>query len=124
MVKGYKTKSGEPVFFTSLSKHTEGFYDNNPLTGVANLFDLGLVFMVGLLMAVFYAYHLEEIMQQDSNLTITKQSNDGTMEIVVKKGKKIEAMKLTTEDSEGKGQRLGIAYRLADGSLIYVPDNK
>lgn len=36
----------------------EGFYGNNPLTGVANVFDLGLVFMVGLLKAVFYAYRL------------------------------------------------------------------
>lgn len=89
---------------------------------MANLFDLGLVFMVGLLMAVFYAYHLEEIMQEDSNLTITKQSSDGSMEIIVKKGKKIEAMRVTAEAAEGRGQRLGVAYRLGDGSLIYVPD--
>ena len=36
-----------------------GYYarsENDPLAGVANLFDIGLVFMVGLIVTIFTAY--------------------------------------------------------------------
>lgn len=109
-------------YFERTPQGNEGFFDNNPLTGVANLFDLGLVFMVGLLLALFGAYHLEDLLKENSEVTITKQSPDGAMEIIVKKGKKVDVMTVTDERASGKGQRLGIAYQLADGSFIYVPD--
>lgn len=99
-----------------------GLSDNDPLTGVANLFDLGLVFIVGLLVSLFGAYHLEDLLKQDSEVTITKQSSNGQLEIITKQGKKIEAVRVTKEAAKGKGQRLGIAYRLQDGSLVYVPE--
>lgn len=101
-----------------------GLSDNDPMTGVANLFDLGLVFIVGLLLALFGAYHLDDLLKEDSELTITKQSAAGDMEIITKKGKKIEAMKVTREKSKGTGQRLGTAYRLEDGSMVYVPESE
>lgn len=109
-------------YFKHTSQRNEGFQDNDPLGGVANLFDLGLVFMVGLLLALFGAYHLEDLLKEDSEVTITKQSPNGAMEIIVKKGTQVDAMKVTEEQARGKGQRLGIAYQLADGSFIYVPD--
>lgn len=31
-------------------------------------------------------------------------------------------MTVTREETAGKGHRFGIAYKLADGSFIYVPD--
>ncbi|HET98398.1 MAG TPA: DUF2149 domain-containing protein [Desulfurivibrio alkaliphilus] len=103
-------------------KRGAGLSDNDPMSGVANLFDLGLVFVVGLLLALFGAFHLEDLLQQDSQVTITKQSASGAMEIIIKDGKKIEAMKVSPEQAKGKGQRLGTAYRLEDGSMIYVPE--
>lgn len=111
-------------YFNRSPQNLEGFFDNNPLTGVANLFDLGLVFMVGLLVALFGAYHLDDLLSEKSNVTITKQSAEGTMEIIVKKGNKVDAMKVTRQETTGKGHRLGIAYKLADGSFIYVPDTE
>lgn len=103
-------------------KPGSGFSDNDPMTGVANLFDLGLVFIVGLLLALFGAYHLEDLLREDSQVTITKQSQGGAMEIIMKKGKTIEAMKVTENKARGTGQRLGTAYRLKDGSVVYVPE--
>ncbi|MBU1341255.1 MAG: DUF2149 domain-containing protein [Proteobacteria bacterium] len=99
-----------------------GLSDNDPMSGVANLFDLGLVFIVGLLIALFGAYHLEDLLSQDSNMTIVKKSSDGMVEIISKKGKKIDAMKVTKEKARGKGERLGTAYKLENGSMIYIPD--
>jgi hypothetical protein len=44
------------------------------------------------------------------------------MEIITKKGKKIKAIKVTKEKAIGRGVRLGIAYKLEDGTMVYVPE--
>lgn len=98
------------------------FSDDDPLSGLANLFDLGLVFIVGLIATLFTAYHLQELFDTKSNLTIVKQDSKGQMEIISKKGKKIKAIRVTKTQAQGQGTRLGVAYRLKDGSLVYVPD--
>ena len=46
------------------------------------------------------------------------------MEIITKKGNKIKAMKVTKQKAEGRGERLGIAYKLEDGTMVYVPEAK
>jgi len=92
------------------------------MTGVANLFDIGLVFIVGLLMTLFSAYRLQDLFDQTSEMTIMKQHADGEMEIIVKKGTQIKATRVTRETAQGRGSRLGVAYRLEDGSMVYVPD--
>jgi hypothetical protein len=96
--------------------------ENDPLSGVANLFDIGLVFIVGLIITLFTAYHLQDLFSEKSELTIMKKSENGQMEIITKKGKKIKAVKVTKKRVEGRGERLGIAYRLEDGTMIYVPE--
>lgn len=95
----------------------------DPLTGVANLFDIGLVFIVGLIFTLFSAYHLQDLFDKTSEMTIMKQSKSGEMQIITKKGKKIDAREVTKKKTEGRGERLGTAYRLEDGSMVYVPEN-
>jgi hypothetical protein len=102
----------------------QAFQDDDPMTGVANLFDIGLVFIVGLLMTLFSAYRLQDLFDQTSEMTIMKQKASGEMEIITKQGTKITATKITSEKAKGMGNRLGVAYRLEDGSMVYVPDNK
>ena len=109
-------------YFQRTQNRGAGLSDNDPLTGIANLFDLGLVFIVGLLLALFGSYHLEDLLRQDSHVTITKESSNGEMEIITKKGTKIEAIKVTKDTAKGEGQRLGVAYRLTNGSMVYVPE--
>jgi hypothetical protein len=102
----------------------QAFSDDDPMTGVANLFDIGLVFIVGLLLILFSAYHLQDLFDQTSEMTIMKQSKNGEMEIITKKGTKIKSMKVSQSKASGKGERLGIAYRLEDGSMVYVPEEE
>lgn len=102
----------------------QAFSDDDPMTGVANLFDIGLVFIVGLLLTLFSAYHLQDLFDQTSEMTIMKQSKNGEMEIITKKGTKIKSMKVSQSKASGKGERLGIAYRLEDGSMVYVPEEE
>jgi len=111
-------------YFQRKQNRGSGLSDNDPMSGVANLFDVGLVFIVGLLMALFGTYHLEDLLKDDSEVTITKESANGDMEIIIKKGKKIEAMKVSKEKAKGRGERLGTAYRLEDGTMIYIPESE
>jgi len=96
--------------------------DEDPMGGVANLFDIGLVFIVGLIVTLFSAYHLQDLFSEKSNFTMMKQDESGQMEIITKKGKKIKAIKVTKDKSKGMGERLGVAYKLNDGSMVYVPE--
>ena len=101
---------------------SQALAENDPLTGVANLFDIGLVFIVGLIVTLFAAYHLQDLFSEKSEITIMKKSKDKEMEIITKKGKKIKAVKVTKMKAKGYGERLGIAYKMENGSVVYVPD--
>ena len=44
------------------------------------------------------------------------------MEMIVKRGERIERLRASEERGAGRGQRLGVAYRLESGEVIYVPE--
>jgi hypothetical protein len=92
------------------------------MSGVANLFDIGLVFIVGLLMTLFSAYHLQDLFDQTAEMTIIKQQSSGQLEIITKKGTLVKAMRVSKATAAGKGERLGVAYRRTDGSMVYVSE--
>ena len=95
----------------------------NPLEMVANLFDMSVVFIVGLFLALMSAYSVLDLINEKSEVSIIKKTADGRMEIITKKGKDIRVEKVTNRKIGGtEGQRLGIAYRLKDGRMIYVPE--
>jgi hypothetical protein len=95
---------------------------DDPLTAVANLVDIFLVFIVGLFLSFLSAYHLKDLLDPQSEITMMKQSAEGEMTIIIKKGTEIEAVKITKSEAEGRGVRLGVAYQLEDGSMVYLPD--
>jgi hypothetical protein len=97
--------------------------EEDPLAGVANLFDMSVVFIVGLMISLFSVYRMADMMDPNSEVTMVKTNKQGMKEIIVKKGTKIEAYKVTGQTAQGDGERLGTAYRLANGEVIYVPEN-
>lgn len=96
--------------------------EEDPLSGVANLFDVSVVFIVGLMISLFTVYRMGDLMDSESEVTMVKTNAQGETELIVKKGTEIEAYKMTGETMAGDGERLGTAYRLANGQIIYVPD--
>ena len=40
---------------------------------------------------------------------------------MTKKGKEIKVSKVTDQKLAGRGERLGTAYKLPDGKVVYVP---
>ena len=97
--------------------------EEDPLAGIANLFDVSVVFIVGLMITLFSVYQIGDLLNATSEVTIVKTNAQGEREIIVKKGTKIEAYRVSGQTAEGDGERLGTAYRLADGQIIYVPED-
>lgn len=94
----------------------------DPIVGVANLFDVSVVFIVSMMIALFMAYNLLEMLNPKAEITITKKTPDGKIEILTKKGKEIKVQRVTDKRLSGEGIRLGTAYQLKDGRVIYVPE--
>ena len=103
-------------------KSTADVEAEDPLSGITNIFDISVVFIVGLMIALFSVYRIGDLVDADSEVTLVKTSANGLQEIIVKRGTEITAYELTGETLGGQGERLGTAYRLADGQIIYVPD--
>jgi len=96
--------------------------EEDPLAGVANLFDVSVVFIVGLMLTLFSVYRMSDLVDSKSEVTMVKTNAQGEREIIVKKGKEIKAYKVTGKTAAGNGERLGTAYRLSNGQVIYVPE--
>ena len=97
--------------------------DCDPLTGLINLFDAAMVFAVALMVAfVIHSRMTEFLTAQD--VTYVKNAGKPDMEIIVKKQNKATRYKSEKTTGSGRGQRVGIAYRLESGEVIYVPENE
>lgn len=95
--------------------------DCDPLTGLVNLFDAAMVFAVALMVAfVIHSRMTEFLTAQD--VTYVKNAGKPDMEIIVKKDNKVSRYKSEKTTGSGKGERVGIAYRLENGEIIYVPE--
>jgi hypothetical protein len=89
---------------------------------MANLFDLAMVFAVALMVALVVNFQITDLLTKDE-VTIVKNPGKEDMEIIVKKGQEITQYKGTEGMGEGKGRRVGVAYELDNGQIIYVPES-
>jgi hypothetical protein len=96
--------------------------DMDPLAGIANLFDASIVLVVSMMVALFMTYNLADLFDPASKVTITKQGKDGRIEIVTKDGTEIKVQRVTDKELSGAGVRLGVAFQLEDGRVVYVPE--
>ena len=96
----------------------------DPLLGLINLFDASMVLVVAMLVALVGKGSLAEVAARLSQQDVTIVTNPGKpdMEMIIKRGPKIEKFKATGETGQGKGKRLGTAFRLENGEVIYVPE--
>lgn len=100
--------------------------DNDPLSVVVNLFDVAMVFAVSLMVAMVMHMNMAEVFGQE-DFTIVKNPGKENMEIIMKEGKEINTYKASGEKTDGdgsQGHRIGTAYQLEDGRIIYVPDEE
>ena len=98
--------------------------DGDPLSVVVNLFDVAMVFAVSLMVAMVMHMNMTEVFGQE-DYTIVKNPGKDNMEIISKEGKEINTYKASGESTDGagkQGKRLGTAYQLENGQIIYVPE--
>jgi hypothetical protein len=97
--------------------------DADPISVVSNLFDVAMVFAVALMVALVTRYNMTEIFSQE-DYTMVKNPGKENMEIITKEGNKINRYTPSeNQEQTGKrGKKVGIAYELENGEIIYVPE--
>ena len=98
--------------------------DSDPLSVVVNLFDVAMVFAVALMVSMVMNLNMSDFFS-DKDFTIVKNPGKDNMEIITKEGKKISkytSSEQKNNDTQKKGKKVGIAYELENGEIIYVPE--
>lgn len=93
---------------------------DDPILSVVNLIDIFLVVIAALLITVAQNPMMNPFSKQD--VTVITDPGKPTMEITVKKGEKIERYKSSGAVGSGDGEKAGVAYKMKDGSIVYVPE--
>ncbi len=92
---------------------------DDPILSVVNLIDVFLVVIAALLLAIANS---PTNPFTSENVTVIRNPGEPNMEIVIKDGQKIERYKASGSIGEGEGSKAGVAYRMKDGSMVYVPE--
>jgi hypothetical protein len=95
--------------------------DDDPLSGVANLFDVAMIFAIGLLVVALTHFGVEELITQ-SDVTIVKNPGQENMQVIIKQGDEIEKLELTREEITTSGRKFGTIYQTDSGGWVLVKD--
>jgi len=96
---------------------------SDPLSVVVNLFDVAMVFAVALMVSMVMHLNMTEVFTNE-DFTIVKNPGKDNMEIITKEGNKINKYTPSEQQTKqgNKGKKVGIAYELENGEIIYVPE--
>jgi hypothetical protein len=102
--------------------HAERHADRagDPLDGLVNMFDLGIVLAVAFLLAALQSAHLTELITSRKDVTILSKQSPNEQTIVVKKDEVVKTATTSSQRASGTGAEVGKVYRLKDGQLVYV----
>lgn len=92
----------------------------HPLSDLTNIFDITVVFCVGLLFILWSTLGLKDVLQVEKGSTVKLEQ----LEALLKKAKTTKMMRSTDKEMQGEGLRLGTAYMLQDGTVVYVPESE
>ena len=97
--------------------------DTDPLSVIVNLFDVAMVFAVALMVAMVMHMNMTEVFTRE-DYTIVKNPGKDNMEIITREGNRINRYTPSQNQSasQQKGRKVGIAYELENGEIIYVPE--
>jgi hypothetical protein len=95
--------------------------NGDPLDGIVNLWDVAIVLAVGFLVAALAAAGVTGLLTNE-NMTVVTDPGTPQMQVIVKEGGKITKLDMESgEQVAGAGTLLGSFYKLADGTVVYVP---
>jgi hypothetical protein len=95
----------------------------DPLDGLVNLFDLGIVLSVAFLLAALSSLKLSDILTNE-RVEVIRNTSQG-QQIITRQGQKVTRIQLQPgQRVVGRGDRIGSVYRLNDGRIVYVQDGQ
>jgi hypothetical protein len=95
--------------------------NGDPLDGIVNLWDIAIVLAVGFLVSALAAAGVTGLLTS-KNMTIVTNPGTSQMQVIVKEGDKITKLDMQSgQQVGGAGSLLGSFYKLADGTVVYVP---
>jgi hypothetical protein len=95
--------------------------NGDPLDGIVNLWDVAIVLAVGFLVAALSAAGVTGLLT-NKNMTIVTNPGTPQMQVIVKEGDKITKLDMQSgQEVAGAGTLMGSFYKLADGTVVYVP---
>jgi len=97
------------------------YLDDDPLSSVANLFDVAMIFAIGLLVVALMHFGVEELITQ-SDITIVKNPGQENMQVIIKQGDDIEKLELTKEEVSTSGRKFGTIYQTDGGEWVLVKE--
>ena len=83
-----------------------------------------MVFAVALMVALVEHLNISEMLLEEE-FTIVKNPGQDDMEIITKKGEEITKYKQSQQQADPnqkRGRRVGTAYQLESGEIIYIPE--
>lgn len=92
---------------------------DDPILSVVNIVDVFLVVIAVLLIAVL-ENPLNPFATQD--VIVLRNPGEADMSMLVREGKELKEYRSSGQIGEGEGAKAGTAYRLRDGSMVYVPE--
>lgn len=92
--------------------------DDDPVLSTINLIDVFLV-VIGMLLIAVISNPVNPF--ADEKLTIIRNEGRPDMEIITRDGQKLTRFKASGASGEGDGEKAGTAYRMKDGTMVYVP---
>jgi len=97
------------------------YLDDDPMSSVANLFDVAMIFAIGLLVVALMHFEVEELITQ-SDITIVKNPGQENMQVIIKQGDDIEKLELTKEEVSTSGRKFGTIYQTEGGGWVLVKE--
>ena len=92
--------------------------EDDPGAGLLNLLDVWVAFSVALLLALFgYLHSVKALAPAEA------RHPDQLPVAALQKALKMPHFRPANDSSSGEGTRLGVAYQLQSGEVVYVPED-
>ena len=98
--------------------------EDDPLAGLINLFDLWMVFSIALLLALVGNMRQSDHVLADAAGRSAANLEAQRLEQVDPAARPLERFRPGSDELTGEGERLGTAYRLKSGEVVYVPESE
>jgi hypothetical protein len=101
------------------TRRWDSLCEDDPAAGLLNLFDVWIAFSVALLLALVGYLNKAQV---PNGATKDDGATPSVLE-ALQKSQKIPHFRPTESPLTGQGVRLGVAYQLQNGEVVYVPES-